>query len=133
MIYTSGSTGRPKGVQIPRRALTNFLQSMREEPGLSEHDVMIAVTTLSFDIAALELFLPLICGARLVLASRETACDGERLLSLLVESKATVMQATPATWKLLLEAGWSEPRASRCCVAARRCLPSWPVNCWPRA
>jgi amino acid adenylation domain-containing protein len=106
LIYTSGSTGKPKGVEIPHRALSNFLQSMAREPGMHENDVLLAVTTLSFDIAALELYLPLISGARLVLASRETAADSLALSALLAASGATVMQATPATWQLLLAAGW---------------------------
>jgi amino acid adenylation domain-containing protein len=106
IIYTSGSTGKPKGVQIPHRAVVNFLESMRRQPGLSEHDVLLSVTTLSFDIAALELFLPLTTGARIELASRELAADGTRLLARMRDSGVTVMQATPATWRLLIEAGW---------------------------
>ncbi|KAB8315454.1 non-ribosomal peptide synthetase [Tolypothrix campylonemoides VB511288] len=106
VIYTSGSTGKPKGVQIPHKALNNFLYSMRQKPGLTEEDTLLAVTTYSFDIAALELFLPLIVGARLVVTSREVASDGVQLSATLIESKATVMQATPATWQLLLAAGW---------------------------
>lgn len=106
IIYTSGSTGIPKGVAVPHRALTNFLCSMRREPGLRQEDTLLAVTTLSFDIAALELYLPLICGAQVVLASRAVAADGQRLAQKLVESGATVMQATPITWRLLLEGGW---------------------------
>src|SRR5207253_8710891 len=81
VIYTSGSTGTPKGVQIPHRAVVNFLHSMRQEPGLTEQDVLLAVTTLSFDIAALELFLPLTVGARVVVVPRDVASDGVRLLA----------------------------------------------------
>jgi amino acid adenylation domain-containing protein/non-ribosomal peptide synthase protein (TIGR01720 family) len=106
VLYTSGSTGKPKGVQITQRALVNFLISMAERPGLSAQDVLFAVTTVSFDIAALELYLPLLLGAKLVLASREVASDGFRLLSELQQAGASVMQATPATWRLLLDAGW---------------------------
>ena len=106
VMYTSGSTGRPKGVPIEHRSVVNFLCSMQREPGLSREDVLLAVTTLSFDIAGLEIYLPLISGARLVLAGLETAVDGTRLLELLLDSKATVMQATPVTWRLLMEAGW---------------------------
>ena len=106
MIYTSGSTGWPKGVQIEHRALSNFLQSMAQEPGLAQHDVLVAVTTLSFDIAGLELYLPLISGARLVVAGREVTTNGVALSELLAASGATMMQATPATWRLLLAAGW---------------------------
>jgi amino acid adenylation domain-containing protein len=105
-IYTSGSTGKPKGVQIPHIALSNFLYSMKEVPGLTSEDTLLAVTTYSFDIAALELFLPIIVGARLVIAGWEIVADGTLLSAKLVDSKATVMQATPATWQLLLAAGW---------------------------
>ena len=107
VIFTSGSTGKPKGVQIEHRSVVNFLESMRREPGLCAEDVLVAVTTLSFDIAGLELFLPLTTGARVVLASRETASDGPELARLLERSGATMLQATPATWRLLLEAGWT--------------------------
>ncbi len=106
IIYTSGSTGKPKGVQIPHRAVVNFLYSMRRQPGLIEQDALLSVTTLSFDIAGLELFLPLTTGARVVLVSREVASDGQRLATQLARAQATVMQATPATWRLLLETGW---------------------------
>jgi amino acid adenylation domain-containing protein len=106
VIYTSGSTGKPKGVQICHESLVNFLVSMRSSPGLAPEDSLLAVTTISFDIAALELYLPLIVGARLVLATRETAVDGYLLQKTLASTAITVMQATPATWRLLLEAGW---------------------------
>ncbi len=105
-IYTSGSTGLPKGVEIPHRALANFLWTMRERPGLGTDDVLVAVTTLSFDIAGLELYLPLIVGGRLVIAPSQTASDPRLLAALLAESSATVMQATPTTWRLLLDSGW---------------------------
>jgi amino acid adenylation domain-containing protein len=107
VIYTSGSTGRPKGVEIEHRSLVNFLQAMQREPGIQAHDVLLAVTTPSFDIAGLELFLPLVTGARVVIASREDVIDGARLAGRLQASGATIMQATPATWRLLIDAGWS--------------------------
>ncbi|HEY7350647.1 MAG TPA: amino acid adenylation domain-containing protein [Ktedonobacterales bacterium] len=106
VIYTSGSTGKPKGVQIPHRAVVNFLLSMRQQPGLTANDRLLAITTLSFDIAGLELFLPLIVGARVIIASRETTVNGAALAELMARSGATVMQATPVTWRLLLAAGW---------------------------
>lgn len=106
IIYTSGSTGQPKGVQITHGAVANFLNSMCLSPGLSEKDVLLAVTTLSFDIAALEIYLPLIVGARLVMVSREVATDGTQLLAKLTSSGITIMQATPATWRMLLAVGW---------------------------
>ena len=108
VLYTSGSTGRPKGVQVPHGALTNFLASMGREPGLEPGDVLLAVTSLSFDIAALELYLPLLVGARVEIASGEAAGDGRLLSELLRSSGATVVQATPATWRMLLDAGWEE-------------------------
>jgi amino acid adenylation domain-containing protein len=106
VIYTSGSTGKPKGVQIPHRAVVNFLSSMKSKPGIDASDVLVAVTTLSFDIAGLELYLPLAVGARVVIASREMASDGHALTDAIERSAATLMQATPATWQLLLAAGW---------------------------
>ena len=106
VIYTSGSTGRPKGVQVPHRAVANFLATMAREPGLTPDDRLLAVTTLSFDIAVLELLLPLSVGAQVVVADQVTVIDGVALTKLLADSGATVMQATPATWRLLLEAGW---------------------------
>jgi amino acid adenylation domain-containing protein/non-ribosomal peptide synthase protein (TIGR01720 family) len=109
VIFTSGSTGRPKGVQVTHGALANFLGHFAESPGMTEKDVILAVTTLSFDIAGLELFLPLVTGARLALASRETAADASRLGAALVRSGATILQATPATWRLLLAAEWRPP------------------------
>ena len=107
VIYTSGSTGKPKGVVIPHRAVVNFLTSMAREPGLGTDDVLVAVTTLSFDIAVLELLLPLTRGAAVAIASRDEAVAGDALRSLLERHHATVMQATPATWRLLLEVGWT--------------------------
>ena len=106
VIYTSGSTGKPKGVVISHRAVVNFLTSMAREPGLSAADVLVAVTTLSFDIAVLELHLPLTVGARIVIATHQEAVDGQALSALLEQQQATVLQATPITWRLLLEAGW---------------------------
>ncbi|HLE84841.1 MAG TPA: amino acid adenylation domain-containing protein, partial [Thermoanaerobaculia bacterium] len=109
VIYTSGSTGRPKGVQIQHRSVVSFLLSMARRPGFGAGDTLLAVTTLSFDIAGLELFLPLVTGGRVVVASRETAQAGELLLARIAEEAPTVMQATPATWRLLLDAGWPGP------------------------
>ena len=79
LIYTSGSTGKPKGVQIQHRALVNFLASMSKMPGIDPSDVMLAVTTISFDIAGLELFLPILHGARIVIATQETSINPELL------------------------------------------------------
>ena len=106
VIFTSGSTGRPKGVVVPQRAVMNFLASMAHEPGLAASDRLLAVTTLSFDIAVLELLLPLSVGATVVLASADQALDGRALKDCIEQHGVTVMQATPSTWRMLLEAGW---------------------------
>ena len=123
VIYTSGSTGRPKGVQIPHGALGNFLRSMQERPGIDAGDTLLAVTTLSFDISMLELLLPLMAGARVVLASREVAADGDRLSDALDGCGATIMQATPSTWRMLLDAGWSGRSGLRA-LAGGEALPA---------
>jgi amino acid adenylation domain-containing protein len=110
VIYTSGSTGTPKGVQIKHRSVINCLHSIRQQIDLTEKDVLLALTTISFDISALETYLPLTTGAKLVLASRDEALDGSQLIGRLTECGATAMQATPSTWKLLLDAGWRSSR-----------------------
>ncbi|MEZ4591278.1 MAG: amino acid adenylation domain-containing protein [Chloroflexota bacterium] len=107
MIYTSGSTGKPKGVQVTHRNAVNFLLSMARQPGLTPADTLLSVTTLSFDISVLEIFLPLIVGAKGELVSRETAVTPEKLQAALNQSGATIMQATPTTWRMLLESGWA--------------------------
>ncbi|GAK50133.1 amino acid adenylation domain protein [Candidatus Moduliflexus flocculans] len=106
ILYTSGSTGKPKGVQITHRNFVNFLCAMQKQPGIQPTDVLLAVTTLSFDIAGLELFLPLISGARIVLARKEDTYDGSRLLHYFQHAGITMMQATPVSWRLLIAAGW---------------------------
>ncbi len=106
VIYTSGSTGKPKGVQIEHGSVVNLLNSVRHEPGLSKQDVLLAVATISFDIAAPDIYLPLIVGACIVLVSRKVAADPAQLSKVLESSGATFMQATPATWRMLLTAGW---------------------------
>ena len=106
VIYTSGSTGQPKGVQISHRSILNCLCAIGDDVALTATDVFLALTTISFDIASLELFLPLITGAKLVLASRDEASDAKLLLDRLTECGATAMQATPSAWKLLLDVGW---------------------------
>ncbi|HEX6745680.1 MAG TPA: amino acid adenylation domain-containing protein [Longimicrobium sp.] len=113
VIYTSGSTGRPKGVQVSHRALWNLLASMAAEPGLSADDTLLAVTTLTFDISLLELLLPLAVGARVVVAAAGVAADGEALAELLAREGATVMQATPSGWRVLVESGWEGDRSLR--------------------
>ncbi|MGD7481004.1 amino acid adenylation domain-containing protein, partial [Ralstonia pseudosolanacearum] len=107
VIYTSGSTGRPKGVTVEHRQVVNLLESMRGLLAMTEADRWLAVTTLGFDIAGLELYLPLISGAVVVVLDREASRNAQSLSAALEGSGATVMQATPSTWRLLLESGWS--------------------------
>src|SRR6185312_9644204 len=106
VIYTSGSTGRPKGVEVSRRALINLLWCVREWLAFTSRDRLLAVTTISFDIAGADIWLPWLVGARTVLASREQAADGEQLRRLIEQHDVTFLQATPVTWRLLLGAGW---------------------------
>jgi amino acid adenylation domain-containing protein len=106
ILYTSGSTGNPKGVQIQHSALVNFLYSMQKQPGVASADKLLAVTTVSFDISGLELFLPLISGAQVIIADSDTAKDGRALLDIIKAEGVTIMQATPYTWRIMLEAGW---------------------------
>ena len=116
IIYTSGSTGLPKGVAIGHHALTNLLVSMAARPGLHEDDALLALTTVAFDIAALELFLPLTVGAKVVIACRDEVMDGAALLGRVKSHGVSVIQATPATWLLLLEAGFkSHPGLKMLC------------------
>jgi polyketide synthase PksJ len=120
VIYTSGSTGKPKGVKVHRGALVNFLQSMKKRPGLNRRDTLLAITTPSFDISALELLLPLMVGAKIILASKDEVIDGNKLAALLSDHAVTVMQATPATWRMLFAAGWSgSPNLKALCGGER--------------
>jgi amino acid adenylation domain-containing protein len=109
VIYTSGSTGQPKGIAIEHHSLTNFLCSMQKQPGISSGDKLLAVTTISFDISGLELYLPLISGAELILTDADTARDGRELLNLVRTENVSIMQATPSTWRMILESNWDEP------------------------
>jgi amino acid adenylation domain-containing protein len=113
VLYTSGSTGVPKGVEITHGALANFLLSMQREPGMAPDDRLLAVTTFSFDIAGLELYLPLVSGARVVIAPHEATLEGAALAGLIDEAGITVMQATPVTWRMLLQAGWKSASGLR--------------------
>jgi amino acid adenylation domain-containing protein len=123
VIFTSGSTGRPKGVMIEHGPLLNFLCYMRQRLDIQPQDRVLALTTLSFDIAGLELWLPLISGSQVVIVSRETAMDGERLMQEMAARAITVMQATPATWKLLLQCGW-QPTTPLTLLCGGEAMPS---------
>jgi amino acid adenylation domain-containing protein len=107
VLFTSGSTGKPKGAQITQRGLMNFLVEMQREPGLEEYDRVLALTTISFDISGLELYLPLITGAEIILTDAQTSKDTRLLMEIVKEQGVTVMQATPATWRMMLES-WRE-------------------------
>jgi amino acid adenylation domain-containing protein len=107
VIYTSGSTGRPKGMVIEHGGVVNFLKSTRDRLGISREDTLLAITTISFDPSVLEIFLPLSVGARIVIAPDNIRGDGEELAKLLEQSGATILQATPTTWNLLLAASWT--------------------------
>jgi amino acid adenylation domain-containing protein len=133
VLYTSGSTGKPKGVQIEHRSVVNFLTSMRATLGFDSHDVLLAITTMSFDIAGLELYLPLVTGGRVIIATREMTIDGEQLRSTIEGQGVTVMQATPVTWQMLLDSGWHDSSMKVLCGGeglrrelARRLLRSSP-------
>jgi non-ribosomal peptide synthetase component F len=106
ILYTSGSTGLPKGIAILHRAVVNLLESMADLTGISANDTWLAVTTISFDIAVPELFLALLTGAQVEIAPQDVASDGYRLRRLLEQRGATLMQATPSTWRMLMESGW---------------------------
>lgn len=107
VLYTSGSTGRPKGVHITHDALANFLTGMVRLLGPAEADRLLAVTTFSFDISALEVYLPLITGGCAHVVPREVASSGDQLRVRLESGAFAMMQATPATWRLLCDAGWA--------------------------
>ena len=123
VIFTSGSTGQPKGVEVTHGALANFLGSMAAEPGLAPGDRLLALTTVTFDIAGLELFLPLVTGATIVLADRDSVRDGRALVRALEERQISTMQATPATWRLLLDGGWAGTPQLRALVGGEALAP----------
>ena len=120
VIYTSGSTGLPKGVCIPHSALANFLSAMCERPGLEGPDVLAAIAAISFDIATLEVFLPLLVGAQVLIIGHELAADGKHLRETLEDSCPSVIQATPSTWRMLLQAGWSGAAAIKALSGGER-------------
>ncbi|WP_418960768.1 non-ribosomal peptide synthetase [Streptomyces tritici] len=124
VIYTSGSTGRPKGVEVTHRNLVNLLLAMVDEVGLRPGDVLGAVTPVTFDIAGLELYAPLVAGARTHVVRKEETVDGRRLAEVLAETGTTVLQATPATWHLLVEAGWENDGGLRALVGGEALPPA---------
>ena len=116
VLYTSGSTGKPKGVEVPHRAVVNLLYSFRDILRAGPDDVLLATTTLSFDIAALELFAPLLTGSKLVIADDNETNDPTRLRDLFYRSGATIFQATPVRFRMLIEAGWrNTPKLTMLC------------------
>jgi amino acid adenylation domain-containing protein len=121
VISTSGSTGRPKGVRIPHRAVANFVDAMRETPGMGPDDVVLSVISFTFDASVLELFVPLSTGAKLVIATDVN--DGKRLADQLRSSGATWMSATPTTWRLLVEDGWTGSPGLTACAGGEPLRP----------
>lgn len=111
VIYTSGSTGKPKGVMVEHRNVVNFLKAMQCSPGIKSNECLLSITSTSFDIHGLELFLPLITGAKIILAAREDVGDPQRLINLIAQYRVSFMQATPSTWKLLVDANWQPTHA----------------------
>jgi len=109
ILYTSGSTGNPKGVEVKYSALVNLLLSIQKAPGINADDIVLNTTTISFDIAELEIYLPLISGALLVIANADAVKDGRSLLEIAKTEKITIMQGTPFMWRTMLEAGWADP------------------------
>lgn len=106
LIYTSGSTGKPKGVEVCHRSFVNLATAVRSAPGITERDTLLALATISFDIATIELFVPLMVGARVVIASRQMARDPREIAECVERERVTILQATPATWRMLLDFGW---------------------------
>ena len=133
VIYTSGSTGRPKGVRIGHRALTNLLWSMAREPGFGHEDSLLALTTICFDIAALELFLPLVTGGRVEIVPSAVAADGVALRRAVEEAGPSVVQATPATWKMLIAAGWTGDDSLRALCGGEALTPELAAELTARA
>jgi amino acid adenylation domain-containing protein len=124
IIYTSGSTGKPKGVQVPHRGLTNVIWSMAQAPGCTADDHVLALTTISFDIAAVELYMPLIVGGRVELLPVGYTNNGVKLRQKIEATEATIVQATPATWQMLIAAEWTAKKPFRAITAGEALNPS---------
>ncbi len=123
VIFTSGSTGQPKGVAVGHHSVVNFLTAMARRPGLSADRTMLAVTTIAFDIAVLELLLPLVVGARTVIAEQTALGSPAALAALISRSKIDTIQATPSLWRMLAEFGFS-PTAKMKALCGGEPLPS---------
>lgn len=132
ILYTSGSTGKPKGVKIHHEALTNFLLSMAKTPGFNDSDVLLSVTTISFDISVLELFLPLIKGGQVILAESEDMLDGAKLINLINEYNVSYFQATPGRWSLLIQNGWQGKKNFKALVGGEPLPPPLIDDLLPR-
>lgn len=132
IIYTSGSTGKPKGVKVHHQAVVNFINSMSRRPGFSKEERLLAVTTLSFDISVLELFLPLSFGAELIIAETEDIFEGQKLSGLLDLNDITVMQATPAIWNILLSSGWNGKKNLKALCGGEAILPGLVKDLLPK-
>jgi amino acid adenylation domain-containing protein/non-ribosomal peptide synthase protein (TIGR01720 family) len=132
VLFTSGSTGRPKGVEISHRSLVNFLWSMRHEPGIEPADVALAITNLTFDIAGLEIYLPLVLGASVFVASREVAAEGRRLAQAVEDRGVTLLQATPSTYTMLLASGWQGSSRLKLLIGGEAVAPDLAQRLLPR-
>ncbi|MCO4821682.1 MAG: amino acid adenylation domain-containing protein [Flavobacteriaceae bacterium] len=124
VLYTSGSTGKPKGVMITHRNLVNFLTSVKEKPGITASDRLLTITNFSFDMSVLDLYLPLISGATLVIAHEDISKDGRLLFDLLRKESITMMQGTPTTWQMILDSGWEDPLSIKAICGAE----PWSLN-----
>ncbi|WP_209406458.1 AMP-binding protein, partial [Pseudozobellia sp. WGM2] len=106
VIYTSGSTGKPKGVMIENKSLVNFIVSMISLLGINANSKLISITTYAFDIFYLEIFSLIIKGGKTILFKSMQQGDPDYLKRMISKHKPSHIQATPTTWRLLIEAGW---------------------------
>ena len=121
IMYTSGSTGQPKGVEVSHGSVANLLLSMQKDPGFSCFDRLLAVTTVSFDMAVLEIFLPLISGGMVVITQRHEQTDPIAIVNLMIQHDINIMQGTPAIWQILLDSGWDgNPRLDKILCGGER-------------
>jgi amino acid adenylation domain-containing protein len=123
VIYTSGSTGQPKGVAVTHRNVSNLLASFADEPGFTAGDSMLAVTTLSFDISVLELFLPIWCGGQVCLTAHRIGDDPDAVIAAIANWRPTVIQSTPSAFRMLLSANWRPAPATRLLCGGEPLLP----------